>query len=150
MSFVLSAKSDRPAPGARRARASELLRLALRQGGYFTGRQAQALGYVSNNHGHHVASGAWLREAHGLFRLADFPQDDPARAELHLWVLWTMGRSDVEPPGALAHETAMVVYGMSDLMLDKIHLFCAAGYRRRDNASQITQSTLGERMVTPR
>jgi hypothetical protein len=102
----------------------------MRQGGYFTARQAQALGYVRNNHGHHVATGAWLREAHGLFRLADVPQPDPALAELHLWLLWTMGRNDSEPPGALAQETAMVVYGMSDLMLDKVHLWVPFKFRR--------------------
>jgi hypothetical protein len=120
---------DKTLPHPRMGRSAALLALAHRQGGYFTAAQARILGYVKNHHGHHLKSGAWQREGHGLYRLTAVPQLNPAMAELHLWLLWTMRRESEGPQGALACETALVVQGLSDLMLDDIHLWVPPAFR---------------------
>jgi hypothetical protein len=69
----------------------ELRGLANTQGGYFTARQAEGLGFVRNHHSYHVSAGNWTREAHGIYRLARVPVINPVIEELHRWLLWTMG-----------------------------------------------------------
>jgi predicted transcriptional regulator of viral defense system len=107
----------------------ELRELANKQGGYFTARQAEGLGFVRNHHSYHVSTGKWTREAHGIFRLAGVPTANPAIDELHCWLLWTMGRKANAPRGAIAYETALVVHGLSDLMLNKVHLTVPKDFR---------------------
>jgi len=107
----------------------DLRELANTQGGYFTARQAEGLGFVRNHHSYHVSTGKWTREAHGIFRLAGVPSANPAIDELHRWLLWTMGRKANAPRGAIAYETALVVYGLSDLMLNKVHLTVPKDFR---------------------
>lgn len=111
------------------ARAQHLRELANNQGGYFTARQAEALGYAHNNHPHHVASGSWIREMRGIYRLAGVAVPNPALAELHMWLLWTTGRRAAEPRGAIAYETALSVYDLSDLMIHRVHLSVPPSFR---------------------
>lgn len=106
-----------------------LRELSNNQGGYFTARQAEKLGFVRNHHAYHVSTGKWLREARGIYRLAAVRVDNPAKAELHLWLLWTMGRTADVPRGALAYETALSVFDLSDLMINKIHLSVPKDFR---------------------
>lgn len=107
----------------------ELRELANKQGGYFTARQAAELGFVRNHHSYHVSTGKWIREAHGIFKLAGVPTTNPAIDELHCWLLWTMGRKANSPRGAVAYETALIVHGLSDLMLNKVHLSVPKNFR---------------------
>lgn len=107
----------------------ELRELANTQGGYFTARQAEGLGFVRNHHSYNVSTGKWTREAHGIYRLVGVPVGNPAIDELHLWLLWTMGRKANSPRGAIAYETALVVHGLSDLMLNKVHLTVPKDFR---------------------
>jgi len=53
----------------------------------------------------------------------------PGLAELHLWLLWTASRKTHEIRGAVGYETALVVYGLSDLQLDRVHLVVPNGFR---------------------
>jgi hypothetical protein len=106
-----------------------LRELANQQGGYFTSRQAEALGFARNNHPRQVASGAWTREMHGIYRLHGVPTTNPVLAELHAWVLWTMGRKSPQPRGAIAYETALSVYDLSDLMIHRVHLWVPPDFR---------------------
>ena len=106
-----------------------LRELANNQGGYFTARQAEGLGFVRNHHSYHVSAGNWTREAHGIYRLAGVPSTNPVADELHRWLLWSMGRKADKPRGAIAYETALVVYGLSDLMLNKVHLTVPKDFR---------------------
>lgn len=107
----------------------DLRELANRQGGYFTARQAERLGFVRNHHSYHVSTGNWTREAHGIYRLSGVPSVNPAIEELHRWILWTMGRKADVPRGAIAFETALIVYGLSDLTLNKVHLTVTKEFR---------------------
>jgi len=106
-----------------------LRELANRQGGYFTARQAEEIGFVRNHHSYHVSTGKWIREARGIYRLVGVPVVNPAIAELHLWLLWTMGRKADTPRGVLAYETALSVFGLSDLMINKIHMAVPKDFR---------------------
>lgn len=138
----------------------ELRELANTQGGYFTARQAERLGFVRNHHSYHVSTGNWTREGHGIYRLAGVPALNPAMDELHRWLLWTMGRKADAVRGAIAYETALVVHGLSDLMLGKVHLTVPKNFRpsvvpevvvlhREDrDASEITERD-GIRVVRP-
>ena len=115
--------------GSRTARRQALRALANDQDGYFTARQAEDLGFASKHFARFVASGAWARERQGIYRLPDLQPQRPGLAELHMWLLWTIGRQGKEPRGAIAYETALVVYGLSDLQLDLIHLSVPLGFR---------------------
>ena len=106
-----------------------LRELANAQGGYFTARQAERLGFVRNHHSYHVSTGNWTREAHGIYRLIGVPVINPAIEELHRWLLWTMGRKADAPRGAIAYESALIVHGLSDLTLNKVHLAVPKNFR---------------------
>ena len=138
----------------------DLRELANTQGGYFTARQAEGLGFVRNHHSYHVSTGNWTREAHGIYRLAGVPVINPAIEELHRWLLWTMGRKADAPRGAIAYETALIVHGLSDLTLNKVHVTVPKDFRpsvipdtvvlHRENrdGSEITERD-GLRVVRP-
>ncbi|MBP9708660.1 MAG: hypothetical protein KBD78_13560 [Oligoflexales bacterium] len=100
----------------------ELRELANNQGGYFTARQADALGFPSRKAKRFLDSGEWVREMTGIYRLAAVPLQDPGRDENHLWLLWSIGRKATKPRAALAYETVLSVYALSDLMPSKVHL----------------------------
>jgi len=51
-------------------RQKELYSLAESQSGFFTAKQAEALGYTSNKRIYHVRAGNWVREHRGIYRLA--------------------------------------------------------------------------------
>jgi len=57
-------------------RQKDLYQLAESQSGYFTTKQASALGYASNKRIYHVRAGNWIREHRGIYRLARFPEPD--------------------------------------------------------------------------
>ncbi len=82
-------------------RQKDLYRLAESQSGYFTTKQASALGYASNKRIYHVRAGNWIREHRGIYRLARFPE--PERPDLILWMLWSRDRSD-RPTGVFSHQ----------------------------------------------
>ena len=53
------------------------------QGGFSTARQAREAGYEDSVHPYQVRSGNWVREARGVYRLAQFPA--PSRPDLMVW-----------------------------------------------------------------
>ena len=108
-------------------RQRDLYRLAESQGGYFTTKQAEALGYTSNKRIYHVRAGNWIREHRGIYRLALFPE--PERSDLILWWLWSRDRSH-EPKGIFSHRTALSLHELTDLMPAKIDLTVPKGFRR--------------------
>ena len=60
----------------------DLFELANDQQGLFTAKQAEQVGFVSNNHSYHVKTGNWIREGRGLYRLAHFPKS-PEEQKTH-------------------------------------------------------------------
>jgi predicted transcriptional regulator of viral defense system len=114
-------------PLAPSERQRSLYQLAQRQGGYFTAKQAEALGYTSNKRVYHVRVGNWIREHRGIYRVALFPE--PERPDLILWHLWSRDRSD-EPKGVFSHHTALSLHELTDLMPARIDLTVPKRFRR--------------------
>jgi predicted transcriptional regulator of viral defense system len=97
------------------------------QGGFFTARQAREAGYEDSVHPYQVRSGNWVREARGVYRLAQFPT--PARPDLMVWQLWSRNRRD-ERQGVFSHATALTLHDLSDVMPTKLDMTVPPGFRR--------------------
>lgn len=108
-------------------RQMELYQLAESQSGYFTTKQAAALGYTSSKRIYHVRVGNWIREHRGIYRLARFP--GPERSDLVLWWLWSRDRSD-RPTGVFSHQTALSLHELTDANPAKLDLTVPNGFRR--------------------
>jgi predicted transcriptional regulator of viral defense system len=108
-------------------RQKDLYELAESQSGYFTTKQASALGYASNKRIYHVRTGNWIREHRGIYRLARFPEPD--RPDLILWMLWSRDRSD-RPTGVFSHQTALSLHDLTDANPARLDLTVPASFRR--------------------
>ncbi len=107
---------------------SLLNKIALRQYGYFTAKQAQEAGYVNANHAYHVRVGNWLHIDWGLFRLPGY--EDSFDADLMRWVLWTRGKSG-RAQGVVSHCTALEYYRLLPLNRFSIQLTVPPEFRKR-------------------
>lgn len=104
-----------------------LVRLAASQGGFFTAKQAAALGYTAPKRHYHVHAGNWVREHRGIFRLAWHPLSP--RPDLVLWWLWSRNRWD-EPQGIYSHQTALSLHELTDVMPARVHMLVPSDFRR--------------------
>jgi hypothetical protein len=111
-----------------------LFRIAVSQGGYFTAMQARLAGFRDSNHNFHLRSGNWIREWRGVYRLARYPLRDDA--QYSLWGVWSNGRQE-KPRGAYSHETALALFGLSDLQPVRLHMTVPRGYRRLGKIPEI-------------
>ena len=87
---------------------------AAEQHGYFTVRDARDLGIDPTQLRLLAARGRLERVARGVYRVQVLPRgehDDLAEA-----VAWTLGR------GVISHESALVLYGLSDVNPSRVHL----------------------------
>lgn len=112
----------------RERKAEKLFELADRQAGYFTAKQALEAGYGYPLQHYHRERGHWLPVSHGLFRLRRYPERE--NEDLTRLCLWSRDRED-EPQAVASHETALRLYGLSDLMPEKVHLSVPHGFRKR-------------------
>jgi len=101
--------------------------IASLQDGYFTARQARAVGYDTNGQSYQVKAGNWVREHRGIYRFAGYPLGE--HPDLTKWYLWSCNRKG-EPQGAYSHETALSLYEVSDVNPAKIHMTVPRGFRR--------------------
>lgn len=94
------------------------------QHGFVTAQQAGEAGVGAAAVQMLVHRGTLVRAAHGVYRFPQYPvgQFDP----LMVAVLWTR-----VPEAALSHETALDVYGISDVNPNQIHLTVARHRRFR-------------------
>jgi predicted transcriptional regulator of viral defense system len=97
------------------------------QAGFFTARQARDAGYEDSVHLYQVRSGNWVREARGVYRLAQFPT--ASRPDLMVWQLWSRNRQD-ELQGVFSHATALTLHDLSDVMPAKLDMTVPPGFRR--------------------
>lgn len=104
-----------------------LTSLAASQGGYFTSKQAAAIGYTAPKRNYHVHVGNWLRERRGIFRFSTQPL--PARPDLILWWLWSRNRQD-QPQGVYSHQTALSLHELTDVMPSRLHMTVPKTFRR--------------------
>jgi len=104
-----------------------LTTLAASQGGYFTSKQAAAIGYTAPKRNYHVRTGNWVRERRGIFRLSTQPL--PARPDLILWWLWSRNRED-QPQGVYSHQTALSLHELTDVMPSRLNMTVPKTFRR--------------------
>lgn len=105
----------------------DLHALASSQAGYFTARQALAIGYGYPEQHYHVTHGNWERIARGVFRLRDYPL--PEREDLIVLSLLSHD-STSQPQAVFSHETALALHDLSDVNPARVHLTVPPGFRR--------------------
>lgn len=111
-----------------------LFEVADRQAGYFTARQALEVGYGYPLQHYHRERGHWVPVGHGLFRLRRYPEGENEQ----LTRLWLWSRSqEGEPQAVASHETALALWGLSDLMPERVHLSVPRGFRKRPPAEVV-------------
>jgi predicted transcriptional regulator of viral defense system len=102
-----------------RSRMDELLPLAEQNDGLVTAAQARALGIRDSILARLTQRGKLERVARGVYRIPYFPADPLSQyREAILWARASHGPEQV----ALSHETALGVYGISDVNPARIHL----------------------------
>ncbi len=106
----------------------KLFEVAKLQQGLFTSKQAVEAGFGRNHHSYHVQAQNWFREMRGIYRLAQFLQDE-AEAQLVLWYLWSRDRQDI-PKGVYSFQTALRIYDLTDLMPSQLHMTVPTNFRR--------------------
>lgn len=84
------------------------------QGGYFTSAQAAITGFSRKLLWHYQKVHKFLRVAHGIYRLAQFPS---SRLE-DLFVAWLK----CGPKSAISHESALALYDLSDVLPADVHV----------------------------
>ena len=99
-----------------------LFDVASGQAGYFTTEQARTQGFSSALLTHHVKSGKFNRVSRGVYRLRDYPSA-PRDELLAAWL-------QLAPDAAISHESALDVFGLSDLIPDAIHVSVPRTRRR--------------------
>jgi predicted transcriptional regulator of viral defense system len=104
-----------------------LFEIAESQQGFFTAKQAINCGFSSKNHQYFVKKGKWIKEGWGIYRLANYPVTD--RPDLMKWYLWSRNKNDI-PQAVFSHETALMLYDLSDIMPDKIHMSVPKKFRK--------------------
>ncbi len=105
-----------------------LTALAGTQSGYFTARQALAVGYAYPEQHYHMLQGNWERVARGVFRLRDYPLAE--REDLIVLSLLSHDRTS-QPQAVFSHETALALHDLSDANPARIHLTVPSGFRRQ-------------------
>ena len=102
-----------------RSRMDELLPLAEQNDGLVTASQARALGIKDSVLTRLAQRGKLERVARGVYRIPHFPADPLSQyREAILWARASHGPKQV----ALSHETALGVYGISDVNPAHVHL----------------------------
>ena len=112
----------------------ELFELANTQQGLFTAKQAEEIGFVSNNHAYHVKTGKWVREARGVYRLAVLPKSPDEQKVTY--ALWSQNREGVIQ-GVYSHETALAYYEISDANPAKLHMTVPKSFRRSSKIPKV-------------
>lgn len=91
-----------------------LFEFAAQQAGYFTAEQARIAGYSTALTAYHAKRGTFIRVARGIYRLRDYPS---SRRETMFAAWLALG-----PEAAISHETALEIYGLTDLIPDAVHV----------------------------
>lgn len=111
-----------------------LFDVADRQQGFFTAKQAEECGFKRSNFHLKLASGEWIQEERGIYRLGRYPVTE--RPELVLWSLWSRNVDDV-PQGVWSHETALDIHELSDVMPTKMHMTVPSNFRRKKEVPKV-------------
>lgn len=110
-----------------RENARALLACAMTQGGYFTAKQARAIGYGYSHIDYHLSTGAFERIDHGLYRLTSVPPGE--HDDLVRLALWSRDRQD-RPQAVVSHASALVLHELTELLPNKIDLTVPPSFRK--------------------
>jgi predicted transcriptional regulator of viral defense system len=111
-----------------RSRLDELLPLAEQNDGLVTASQARAIGIADSVLARLTLRGKRERVARGVYRIPYFPADRLSQyRESVLWAHASHGPEHV----ALSHETALAVYGISDVNPSRVHITVPKSARLR-------------------
>ncbi len=103
-----------------------LYKIAENQAGYFTAKQAKQAGYSRQRLYDFSKGGQFTRVEHGIYRLTYFPAS--RFEDLYIAFLRT------GPKSVISHESALSVYGLTDILPAKVHIIIPrTGSRRRTN-----------------
>jgi len=114
--------------GSTNTRKESIKKIASMQYGYFTAKQALAIGYTDVRHSYHVSQKHWLKIFRGLFRLPGYP--DSMESDLAKWSLWSRNQND-QPQGIISHRTALAYYGYTSHNPDDIHITVPLRFRKK-------------------
>ncbi len=106
----------------------ELIELAISQGGYFTAKQALKFGYSYRAQNYYVETKQWLKEDRALYRFSFLPilkEDELIKA-----YFWSRDKRDI-PQAVISHESALSVYGIGEVISDKINLTIPKSFRKK-------------------
>lgn len=107
----------------RRPQKSELHEQSSEQGGYFTLRQANELGFSRQLLKYMVDKGELERTMRGIYRWTYFPPSEDEEL-IQIW-LWS-GQE-----GVFSHETSLFLHHLSDVLPSKIHLSVPSNWSSR-------------------
>lgn len=110
--------------------------LALDQGGYFERGDAHEHGIRDDLLYYYVRTGRFERMAPGIYRLRIAPRGP--RDELLLAWVWSNYR------GAISHESALALYGLSDVLPSRVQMTVPPGFRKSSSPFELHWSQLGE------
>ena len=111
-----------------RSRLDDLLPIAEQNDGFVTAGQARALGVSDSVLARLTQRGRLERVARGVYRIPYFPSDRLSQyREAVLWTRASHGPENV----ALSHETALAVYGISDVNPSRVHVTVPRNARLR-------------------
>jgi predicted transcriptional regulator of viral defense system len=126
----------------------ELYALAEEHDGLLTSKEARALGIQDSVLVRLAQRGRLERMSRGVYRIAHYPTD--RLAQYREAVLWAQANHHGPERIALSHETALLIYGISDLNPSRVHLTVPKSARlRRERPEWITihQADLAEEEV---
>ncbi len=111
-----------------RTRMDELFALAEEHDGLLTSKDARAAGIQDSVLVRLAQRGRLERMTRGVYRIAHYPSDRLAQyREAVLWAKASQGPEDI----ALSHETALMLYGISDANPSRVNLTVPASARLR-------------------
>ncbi|PKQ15171.1 MAG: hypothetical protein CVT67_10945 [Actinobacteria bacterium HGW-Actinobacteria-7] len=119
-----------------------LFAVAEGQAGYFTTAQAKRAGYSRGLVAHHAKSGTFVRVRAGVYRLLRFP----GSAREDLYIAWL----EAGPRAVVSHDSALELYGLSDLLPAETHLTLPRTSSRRRSGIRMHTTALDGGDVTVR
>ena len=117
-----------------------LYQTAERQAGYFTSQQALAAGLTQPLLSYYAQTGQFVRIKRGIYRLSQFPEMPFA----DLFVAWLQTGQD----SVISHDSALAVYGLSDVLPAEIHVTMPRTGSRRRNGIRLHTKRLATDEIT--
>jgi predicted transcriptional regulator of viral defense system len=119
-----------------------LFAVAEPQAGYFTAAQAGRVGYSRGLLAHHAKAGTFERVRPGVYRIRRFP----ASPREDLYIAWL----EAGPRAVVSHDSALELYGLSDLLPAETHLTLPRTSSRRRQGIRMHTTNLDVGEITVR